>query len=230
MKKHVVTYNDLNDSIIVRIWMLKIIYFSNCWLFKMKKKVLNHRDQQQSFSKYSKKKSLKKKFNSNQSWRKTLDKIKINSIFVQKKNRVIKNFILKIKEVAKTKKKTVSIMTTKDKTYEYCNNKNLFVQYFHQVKKRWNFCKKFIIDFKIMFTKYHDFLNVFFKEKIDELISHKKYDYWIKLIKNASTHAFLYYMSNNELLLIKRYLKKNLKKKFIVFSSINIVRFAYFVC
>jgi hypothetical protein len=68
-----------------------------------------------------------------------------------------------------------------------------------------------IIDSKSMIsTKYHDFLDVFFKEKADILSSHKKHDHRIKLEKDHESdheYASLYNLSEEELLLIKKYLK-----------------------
>jgi hypothetical protein len=58
--------------------------------------------------------------------------------------------------------------------------------------------------------EYHDFLNVFFKEKADILSSHKKHDHRIKLEKDYKVdheYAFLYNLLKEKLLLIKKYLK-----------------------
>jgi hypothetical protein len=76
-----------------------------------------------------------------------------------------------------------------------------------------------IIDSKSMIsTKYHDFLNVFSKEKADILSSHKKHDHRIELEKDHESnheYASLYNLSEEELLLIKKYLKEHLNKDFI---------------
>ena len=78
--------------------------------------------------------------------------------------------------------------------------------------------------------KYHDFLNVFFKEKADELSSHRKYNHKIELIdeKEASNRVSLYHMSKKELLLIKSYLKEHLEKDFIVVSLTSFVSLILF--
>jgi hypothetical protein len=71
-------------------------------------------------------------------------------------------------------------------------------------------------------TKYHDFLNVFFKEVADILSSHKKHDHRIKLEKDhESNHEYtsLYNLSEEELLLIKKYFKEYLNKNFIESST-----------
>jgi hypothetical protein len=84
-----------------------------------------------------------------------------------------------------------------------------------------------MIDSKsIMSSKYHDFLNVFFKKKVDILSSHRKYDHRIKLEKDHEAdheYASLYNLSKNELLLMKKYLKEHLNKKFIESSTISYV-------
>jgi hypothetical protein len=89
-----------------------------------------------------------------------------------------------------------------------------------QLKKQDN---NTIIDSKsIMSSKYHDFLNVFFKEKVDILSSHRKHDHRIKLEKDhESDHEYvsLYNLSENELLLMKKYLKEHLNKEFIESST-----------
>jgi hypothetical protein len=81
-----------------------------------------------------------------------------------------------------------------------------------------------VIDSKlIMSSKYHDFLNVFFKKKADILSSHKKHDHRIKFEKDHESdyeYAFLYNFSEEELLLIKKYLKKHLNKSFIESSIV----------
>jgi hypothetical protein len=67
-------------------------------------------------------------------------------------------------------------------------------------------------------TEYHDFLDVFFKEKADILSSHRRHDHRIELEKDhESDHAYasLYNLSEEELLLIKKYLKEHLDKDFI---------------
>jgi hypothetical protein len=69
-----------------------------------------------------------------------------------------------------------------------------------------------------MSFEYHDFLNVFFKEKANILSSHKKHDHCIKFEKNhVSNHEYasLYNLTKEELLMIKKYLKEHLDKDFI---------------
>jgi hypothetical protein len=80
-----------------------------------------------------------------------------------------------------------------------------------------------VIDSKsVMSSKYHDFLNVFFKKKADILSLHRKHDHRIKLEKDHESdheYASLYNLSEEELLLIKKYLKEHLDKDFIESST-----------
>jgi hypothetical protein len=78
-----------------------------------------------------------------------------------------------------------------------------------------------VIDSKSMISsEYHDFLDVFFKKKANILSSHKKHDHRIEIeIKKSHEYAFLYNMSEDELLLIKKYLQKHLNKRFIETST-----------
>ncbi len=67
---------------------------------------------------------------------------------------------------------------------------------------------------------YHDFLNVFDREKTTQLLSHQLYDHKIKLKdENQSSRSRLYFMLSHNLQKIKKYLEENLKKKFITFSK-----------
>jgi hypothetical protein len=99
-----------------------------------------------------------------------------------------------------------------------------------QLKKQEN---NTVIDSKsIVLSEYHDFLNVFFKKKTNIFSSHKKHDHRIKLEKNHESkheYAFLYNLSEEELLLIKKYLKKHLDKEFIESSTAFYASFILFV-
>ncbi len=89
-----------------------------------------------------------------------------------------------------------------------------------QLKKQDN---NTMIDSKsIISSEYHDFLNVFSKEKTDILSSHKKHDHCIELEKDHEfdhEYAFLYNLSEEELQLMKKYLKEHLNKNFIESST-----------
>jgi sugar-specific transcriptional regulator TrmB len=81
----------------------------------------------------------------------------------------------------------------------------------------------------VVSAKYHDYLNVFSKKKIDVLSSHKKHDHRIKL-KEEKTHEYvsLYNMFEDELLLIKKYLQEHLNKEFIESSTASYASFILF--
>jgi len=67
---------------------------------------------------------------------------------------------------------------------------------------------------------YHNFLNVFDREKTTQLLSHQSYDHKIELEdENQSSRSRLYFMSSHKLQKIKKYLEENLKNKFIIFSK-----------
>jgi hypothetical protein len=93
-----------------------------------------------------------------------------------------------------------------------------------QLKKQ---SSSIVIDSKsVVFSKYHDFLNVFFKEKVDILSSHRKHDHRIELEKDhESDHEYvsLYNLSEDEFLLVKKYLKEHLNKRFIESSIASYV-------
>ncbi len=77
---------------------------------------------------------------------------------------------------------------------------------------------------------YHDFLNVFDKEKITQLLLHWSYDHKIELEdENQSSRNQLYFMLSHKLQKIKKYLEENLKKKFITFSKASFASLILFV-
>ncbi len=73
---------------------------------------------------------------------------------------------------------------------------------------------------KKLLIVYHDFLNVFDREKTTQLSLHWSYDHKIKLKdENQSFKSWLYLMLSHKLQKIKKYLEENLKKKFITLSK-----------
>ncbi len=73
---------------------------------------------------------------------------------------------------------------------------------------------------KKLLIVYHDFLNVFDKEKTTQLSSHQSYDHKIELEdESQSSRSWLYFILSHKLQKIKKYLEKNLKKKFITLSK-----------
>ena len=91
--------------------------------------------------------------------------------------------------------------------------------------------KKIVTNSKnVMSKKYHDFLNVFFKQNADKLLFHKKYDHFIELMneKDASIRISLYRMLEQKFKLTKIYFEKHFNKKFIVISSTSFTSFILF--
>ncbi len=77
---------------------------------------------------------------------------------------------------------------------------------------------------------YHDFLNVFDREKTTQLFLHWSYDHKIELEdENQSSRSQLYIMLNHKLQKIKKYLEENLKKKFITLSKASFTSSILFV-
>jgi len=69
-------------------------------------------------------------------------------------------------------------------------------------------------------SKYHEFLDVFDRAQLNKLSSHRFYDHKIELISDLMfSHCWVYWMFSVKLLKIKKYLNKNLSKKFITSSQ-----------
>jgi len=83
---------------------------------------------------------------------------------------------------------------------------------------------------KKLLIVYHDFLNVFDREKTTQLLLHRSYDHKIELEdENQSSRSQLYLMSSYKLQKIKEYLEENLKKKFITLSKASFASSILFV-
>ncbi len=77
---------------------------------------------------------------------------------------------------------------------------------------------------------YHDFLNIFDKEKATQLLLHQSYDHKIELEEESQfSRSWLYSMSSHKLQKIKEYLEENLKKKFITLSKASFASSILFV-
>jgi hypothetical protein len=165
----------------------------------------------------------------NESWRKKLKKIKTSSSRILKKKSKINFFYDEISsksedeclsDESKSAIEIHSIAVVSFNTLSRQKNVEIFVVFMKnlkiQLKKQ---DSNIIIDSKsVMSSKYHDFLNVFFKEKVDILSFHRKHDHRIKLEKeHESSHEYasLYSLSEEKLLWIKKYLKEHLNKNFI---------------
>ena len=78
----------------------------------------------------------------------------------------------------------------------------------------------FVDSVTLLSPEYHDFLDVFSRELTDTLSERRSYDHKIQLQKGkTSTFGPLYDMSQDELRILKKYLKNNLTKDFIQASS-----------
>jgi len=78
--------------------------------------------------------------------------------------------------------------------------------------------------------EYHDFLDVFSRELTDTLSERRSYDHKIQLQKSkTSIFESLYDMSQDELRVLKKYLKDNLVKGFIQVSSFFAISSILFV-
>ncbi len=114
------------------------------------------------------------------------------------KNKKIKIFFLIISEINK------ALSSVEDFTKL---NEMIFVMSLNELKKK-------------LLIIYHDFLNVFDKEKTTQLLLHQSYDHKIELEdESQSSKSRLYFMSSHKLQKIKKYLEENLKKKFITLSK-----------
>lgn len=105
-----------------------------------------------------------------------------------------------------TRRKDVEIFAVSLKDVEY------------EMAKR----KKTVTNPKLVVPEeYHDFLDVFSKQDADRLPPHRKYDHKIELMegREAPSKAPLYRMSEQELELVKTYLKEHLDKGFIAAST-----------
>ena len=77
---------------------------------------------------------------------------------------------------------------------------------------------------------YHDFLNVFDREKTTHLSLHQSYDHKIELEDESQlSRSQLYLLLNYKLQKIKEYLEENLKKKFIILSKASFASSILFV-
>ncbi len=83
---------------------------------------------------------------------------------------------------------------------------------------------------KKLLIVYHDFLNIFDREKTIQLSSHRSYDHKIELEdESQSSRSQLYLMLSYKLQKIKKYLKENLKKKFITLSKASFTSSILFI-
>ncbi len=83
---------------------------------------------------------------------------------------------------------------------------------------------------KKLLIVYHDFLNVFDREKTTQSSLHRSYDHKIELeYESQSSRSRLYFMSSHKLQKIKKYLEENLKKMFITLSKASFASSILFI-
>jgi len=124
------------------------------------------------------------------------------------KNKKIKIFFLIISEI----NKVLSLVEDFAKL-----NEMIFVMSLNELKKK-------------LLIVYHNFLNVFDREKTTQLFLHRSYDHKIELEEeNQSSRSQLYLMLSYKLQKVKEYLKENLKKKFITLSKASFASSILFV-
>ncbi len=107
-------------------------------------------------------------------------------------------------------------------------NHDLFIIFMKNIDKVLKIT--FFVDFvMLLLFKYHDFLNVFSCKLMNTLSERRFYDHKIQLQKSkTSILKFLYDMSQDELWVLKKYLKNNLIKDFIqvsYFLAISLILF-----
>ncbi len=134
--------------------------------------------------------------------------IKVTVYWTLVKNKKIKIFFLIISEINKALSSVEDFMKL---------NKVTFVMSLSELKKK----------FSIV---YHDFLDVFDKEKTTQLSLHWSYDHKIELENESqSSRSWLYFMLSYKLQKIKEHLEENLKKKFITLSKASFASSILFV-
>jgi len=134
--------------------------------------------------------------------------IKVAAYWTLVKNKKIKIFFLIISEINKA-------LSSVEDFAEL--NEMISVMSLNELKKK-------------LLIVYHDFLNVFDREKTTQLLLHRSYDHKIELEdENQSSRSRLYLMSSYKLQKIKEYLEENLKKKFITLSKASFASSILFV-
>ncbi len=108
-------------------------------------------------------------------------------------------------------------------------NHDLFVIFMRNINKALKITS--FIDFVMLLSlEYHDFLDVFSHELMNTLFERRLYDHKIQLQKSkTSIFESLYDMSQDELQVLKKYLKNNLIKDFIQVSSFSAISLILFV-
>ncbi len=108
-------------------------------------------------------------------------------------------------------------------------NHDLFVIFMRNIDKALKITS-FVDSVTLLLFEYHDFLDVFSRKLMNILSERRLYDHKIQLQKNkTSIFEPLYDMSQDELRILKKYLKNNLIKDFIQVSSFLAISSILFV-
>ncbi len=108
-------------------------------------------------------------------------------------------------------------------------NHDLFVIFMRNIDKALKITS-FVDSVTLLLLEYHDFLDVFSRELMNILSERRFYDHKIQLQKSkTSIFESLYDMSQDELRILKKYLKNNLIKDFIQVSSFFAISLILFV-
>jgi len=108
-------------------------------------------------------------------------------------------------------------------------NHNLFVIFMRNINKALKITS-FVDSVMLLLFEYHDFLDVFSCELMNTLSERRLYNHKIQLQKSkTSIFKSLYDMSQDELRVLKKYLKNNLIKDFIQVSSFFAISSILFV-
>jgi len=108
-------------------------------------------------------------------------------------------------------------------------NHDLFVIFMRNIDKALKITS-FVDSVTLLSLEYHDFLDVFSRELTNTLSERRFYDHKIQLQKSkTSIFESLYDMSQDELRVLKKYLKNNLIKDFIQVSSFSMISSILFV-
>ncbi len=134
--------------------------------------------------------------------------IKVAAYWTLVKNKKIKIFFLIINEINKALSSVEDFAKL---------NEMISVMSLNELKKK-------------LLIVYHDFLNVFNREKTTQLSLHWSYNHKIKLEEeNQLFRSWLYLMLSYKLQKIKEYLEENLKKEFITLSKASFASSILFV-
>ncbi len=108
-------------------------------------------------------------------------------------------------------------------------NHDLFVIFMRNINKALKIMS-FVDSATLLSLEYHNFLDVFSRELMNTLSERRFYDHKIQLQKSkTSIFKSLYDMSQDELRVLKKYLKNNLIKDFIQVSSFLAISLILFV-